>query len=817
MLPARFRRASCRRSANLKGGLRMSESKRRSRGGVWRLWCAAWVLSLVCAAAAYAPPSSSRAKTTLNARWKYFAGNPAGTPQAVGYDDAGWDDVHLPHCFKIPWWVNEHINFGGVGWYRRHFTLDGPGGSNRVSVEFEGVFLHCWVYVNGTLVGEHKGGFTSFIFDITDEVSFGGSDNVLAVKVSAEFEETIAPRAGDFIFMGGIYRDVYLVETAPLHVAWYGTFVTTPFGGDFLSGAGYTLPSSFAEAPVRVETEVENRGGEARDCVVKNFVVDADGRAVDSMSGTLTVGAGSTETIDQSCTIGNPHFWSLSDPYLYRVFTEIHEGAKVVDVYESPLGIRWLQFTGQQGFWINGEQTYLHGVNAHQDHAGWATAITNAGHYRDVRLCKEAGVRLIRGSHYPKDPAFVQACDEIGVCLILEMCYWGKGGGSGAAASPPAGSPYFSEFVDNAKAQMREMIRTFRNDPSVIIWSVANEPTGGEMSCDVLNAVAKEEDPTRPTMRVGNFSTGGQEDIAGQNGGAPACWSKPTVFTELWESAELSRPGTYSGGADAEKACNVGTARWAAFDYGTHENWTLNMVGMCDSYRIPKRRFYWYRNRWLGEAPPAWPSSGTAAKLRLSADKTTILSDGTDDCQVLVTVCNSSDTHVSNSVSATLSVESGTGMFPTGSEITLNTPDGLAGIEFRSYEAGTVVLKAASAGLPEAVLELEVKDPAPALRVRPAPLTLCASQGPRMHARASGNRFTIVYDLGRAGQTHEQATLGLYALDGRRIVSIDLAAARGQVQFDKRIIGNAPVASGAFVFVLSAGRYSVAQKCLAAK
>ena len=588
----------------------------------------------------YNPPANNRQKAVFNQNWKFSKSNPSGA-EGTGFNDGSWATTNLPHCFNIPWWVDQHIDFGGIGWYRKHFALGSEYASKKISIEFEGVFLHCWVYFNGTQVAEHKGGFTSFIVDISGQAKTDGTDNVLAVKVSSEWEATIAPRAGDFIFIGGIYRDVYLVITDPLHVAYYGTSVTTPFGGNFISSGNYNLPTSYAQAPVKVVTEVQNQSAASSQYVLRTYIVDKQNQIVDSMiSASWTVQANATDAVTQTVNLSNPHFWSPSDPYLYRVYSQIQSGSGIVDYFESPLGVRWLQFTGGQGFWINGQQLYLHGFDVHQDHAGWATAVTNAGQYRDVKLCKDAGARFIRGSHYPKDPAFVKACDELGVCLMLEMCYWGKGGGSGADASPPSGSADFVAFQQNCEAQMKEMIRTFRNNPSVIIWSAANEPTGGALDCGVINAVAKSADPSRATCRVDNFSFGSGEDISGHNGDPVNCGSTPTLLTELWESAEINRPGAYSGQPDDENPCRIGTARWAAFDYGTHENWTLNMVGMCDNYRIPKRRYYWCRNRWLGTAAPTWPVAGTAASIKLTTDKSTIINDGTDDCQILATVCN---------------------------------------------------------------------------------------------------------------------------------------------------------------------------------
>jgi hypothetical protein len=666
-------------------------------------------------------PASNRLKIVINPNWKFIdtVNNPVN-PQGVGASETNWKSVNIPHCYATPSWVTDHPFFGGTGWYRKHFSIPAGFKSRRIAIQFDGAFLHSWVYLNGTLVGEHKGGYTGFMCDITSQVKTDGTDNVLAVKVSSTFDPQIAPQAGDFIFTGGIYRNVYLVMMDSLRVAFNGTFVSTPFGGSYLSLSTYTLPASFAKAPVRIQTEVENTSTISKTYVVKSTVVDASNQIVLTLQNTRTVAAGRIDTAVQSDSITSPHFWSPSSPYLYKVYTEISVNGEIVDVYQSPLGIRWLQFTGANGFYINGGNLHLQGFDCHQDHAGWALAVTNSGFYRDVKLVKSVGANFIRGCHYPKDPSFVGACDSFGVCLMAENAYWGKGGGGGQDASPAASSADFVPFKENVKQQMTEFVRTFRNNPSVIFWSLCNEPTGGALSTDTIAVVAKALDPTRAACVVTNFVTPAHslEDITGSNGSAPSCGSgqKPALLTEAWENSELVRPGAYAAMGENTTACILGMARWSAFDHATHETWNLpgypvfNMSGMVDNWRIPKRRYYYLRNLWLGTAAPAWPAAGTPAKIALSTvdDKTTIKNDGTDDCQLIVTVQNASSVAINNTINVTIKVPSGYGGFPTGDTILLATPDGLASIDFRSYTAGTVSLTATSAGLPAATLTINV-------------------------------------------------------------------------------------------------------------
>ena len=677
---------------------------RMARGG----FLAALVLSLFVsrtdpALAVYTVPESHREVVNLNANWKYIPGDREGQVPAAGFDTSEWQAVNVPHCFNQPYWMELHTDFGGTGWYQKTLELDPSWKGRRVFLEFEGVFLHAWVYVNGKPAGEHKGGYTGFSLDVSDLVHFDG-DNIVAVKVSSEWDPQIAPRAGDFVFIGGIYRDVRLVVADPLHVTWYGTFVSTPFGGKLLD-KHYSLPESYDRAPVNVRTEIRNANKSATRCEVRTIVVDADGNTVGSARSDKTLQGGSLEEFSQDMVVVAPHFWSPSDPYLYKVYTEVYAGNQLVDTYQSPLGIRWFQCTFDEGFWLNGRHLPLHGFNVHQDHAGWGYAVPDSGFYRDIVLMRDCGANFIRGSHYPKDPALLDACDRYGLCLMQELAYWGRGGIDGIDASPPKDSPDFVPFQKNVEEQLREMIRISRNNPSVFIWSLTNEPTGGALDTTPLSKLAKELDPTRPTCRATNFSNG-EADIYGVNGYYPQhSDSNPVLFTELWEE-EHSRPGAEQGKPDAEAYYCLGTARWAGFDYGTHMEWEkfedarlLNLVGACDNFRIPKRRYYWHRETWLDIDRPEFPKPGTPASLRLEASKTTLGNDGTDDCQLTVTVLNAAGKHISNNLKVRLSIESGPGGFPTGKAIELDTPDGLAAMALHCYQPGTTVVRATAEGL----------------------------------------------------------------------------------------------------------------------
>ena len=663
----------------------------------------ALLMGAAAAASEQAAPDHAEARVTqpINRGWAYHAGDRDDRPQEAGYDDSSWETVHVPHSFVQPYWM-DRVHFGGVGWYRKVLPIDAAHAGRRVHLEFEGAFQHTRVYVNGREVGEHRGGFTGFTFDITDHLLFG-QDNTLALRVCAEWDPQIAPRTGDFSFIGGLYRDVTLVVTDPVHVPWYGTFVSTPFGGE-LTDTDYSLPRHHDRAPVRAQTEVRNTTDRAQPVRVVTRVFDADGVEVAADQTTRDVPADGLVEFVQDMTVDQPRFWSPRDPYLYRVSTEVYRGDTLADTYLTPLGIRWFQATANEGLWLNGKRLRLRGFNVHQDHAGWGWAVTDAGFYRDIRLMRNAGANFIRGSHYPKDPALLAACDRFGLVMMQELAYWGRGGGGGPTASPARGSSDFAPFRENVEQQLAAMIRVSRNNPSVLIWSLTNEPTGGELSTTPLHELARRLDPTRPTCRVTNFSHG-EADIYGRNGGTPGRGEAPVMFSELWEREEL-RPGRFPSRPDPEAYYSMGTARWAGFDYGTHHDWNLNLVGVFDNARLPKRRYHWHRAAWLGIDPPVWPSEGTPAKLSLSTEKTVVGTNGQDGTQLVVRVLDEAGRQLNASLPITLSVAAGPGRFPTGRSLQLEAVDGTAGIALRADTPGATVIKAHAEGIPQARLEL---------------------------------------------------------------------------------------------------------------
>jgi hypothetical protein len=680
------------------------------------------------------PPCDLKATTSdfrqvinLNREWKFHLGDPPDAG-AAAFEDNTWDDVNLPHSFSMPYFASAKF-YEGYGWYRKHFEVPEAWSGRRINLEFDGAFRVAEVFVNGKRVGEHKGGYTGFTFNLTDWVKSG--DNVVAVRVNNLWSARLTPRAGEHTFSGGLYRDVRLVVTAPLHVAWYGTFVTTP-------------QVSKEVGTVNVETEIVNESEVVKTAKVITRVMDTEGKQMAEMEGTQTIAAGATNVFNQtSDPVPNPKLWSPEHPHLYSVKIIVLDSGKAVDDFTSPFGFRWFKFTANQGFFLNGEHYYIKGADAHQDHAGWGDAVADSGFFRDVKLVKDGGFDFIRGSHYPHTPAFAAACDQLGMLFWSENCFWGTGGFKGDgywnASAYPTNAADDAAFETSVKASLHDMIRINRNHPSIIVWSMCNEPffSAPEVMPKVreflkeLVAYSHELDPTRPAG-IGGCQRGDIDklgDVAGYNGDGARLFINPGIPNIVTEygSTVTDRPGKYEpgwgdlpSGAGQDKSqpypwrypWRSGEVLWCAFDHGSIAD-HFGCMGMIDYFRLPKRMWYWYRNAYKHIPPPAWPVNGIPFGLELTADKTTLKSvDGTDDAQIIVTVVDKQGNALNNCPPVTLSIESGPGEFPTGpsiafasdSDITIR--DGMAAMEFRSYYAGKSVIRATSRGLNDATIEI---------------------------------------------------------------------------------------------------------------
>lgn len=687
-------------------------------------------------ALAVSPALVARDRINLNREWKFALGDFANAQQS-SFSDGEWTSTNLPHSFSTPYFMWKDV-YSGYGWYRKEITMPQAWNGKQINIEFEGVFIQAEIYLNGQRVGEHVGGYTGFCYDLTSLMKPG--KNLLAVRVNNLWKPDVAPRAGDHQFSGGIYRDVYLHVTDPLHVAWCGTFITTP-------------TVSAQSAIVEAETEVRNDGSTPQTFVMRTEIISPKGKVVAKIESEETLAAGTDKLVKQKLpAISVPELWHPDTPRLYKAQTTIVRKGKVVDNVETSFGIRWFEWTADKGFFLNGEHLYLLGANVHQDHAGWGDAVTNAAFYRDVQLMKEAGFNTLRGSHYPHDPAFSKACDELGMLFFAENAFWGMGGSSGdrMGFSTPSSSCYppnpahQDAFDQSVLSQLKELIRIHRNSPSVMVWSLSNEafftddPTEKRMKALLNQATDSVHvwDKSRLVAIGGCQRRGldklGKNQVAFYNGDG-ATFPAPGVPSMVSEygSVTTHRPGKFAPGWGDLKdgfdrpVWRGGQVIWCGFDHGTVGGEGLAIMGLVDYFRLPKRAWYWYREAYgkgnRQPVEPQWAQPGTPAGIRLTADKTVLSApDGTDDAQIIVTIVDQAGKHISNEIPVQLRVKSGPGTFPTGNAIQFMPPseeeasditirDGLAAIEFRSYHAGETVIEATAAGLPPTTLTITTK------------------------------------------------------------------------------------------------------------
>lgn len=703
--------------------------------------------------------NTGREQINFNRSWKFIRSDIEGAA-AVDYDDSAWVDVGLPHNFSIPYEMSSQF-YVGYGWYRKNFNVPSNWNNKKVELEFEGVFQIADVYVNGEKIGTHRGGYSGFVYDITDYLHEG--DNVIAVRVNNIWQHDLAPRAGDHQFTGGIYRDVYLNVTEDVHVTWYGTFVTTPD----LTNPGFdssaknidftqypsedTIKKNIADrkSNVRVQTEVKNDSDEKKEVQVIQKVEDADGKMVTEFaSEEHTLNPDEIYNFDSiSNQVQDIHLWSVDDPYLYKVYTSVISDGVEVDTYESPLGFRWAEYKND-GFYLNGEKVLLDGANAHQDHAGLADAVSDEGFYRDVSMIKECGMNFIRGSHYLHDPSYAAVCDKLGVLFWSECNFWGMGGSAGKDADATySASDWFKDaypqnpedeaaFEQSCLDSLEAMIRVNRNHPSIINWSMGNEvfftnsstQNKAKALVNKMRNKAHELDPTRKAGMGGCQREGYDSldvcDIAGYNGDGGKFQNNnmPNVVAEYGSKVQ-DRPGEYrpfydqiQGSSSTEyklQKNSAGLSLWCAFHHGTIGGNGLAKMGIIDYYRLPTNSWYWYREKNTGVAPEA-SQDGTAAKMELTTSDTEITNDGKKDAKLIVTMEDAEGNWVSDTRNVTLTVVKGPGTFPGGKSYTFTAGksirDGKASIEFRSYYAGETVIKAQAEGLPDATITLTTKD-----------------------------------------------------------------------------------------------------------
>jgi beta-galactosidase len=401
--------------------------------------------------------------------WHFIKDSIAGA-ELIGFDDSKWRVLDLPHDWSIedlPEQIpgktigpfskeSEGANngastghvVGGTGWYRKTFTLRPDDKNKLVSIYFEGAYTETDVWVNGSHVGDHKHGYTSFDFDITRFCKPVGEKNLVAVRVMNKGMNS------RWYSGSGIYRHVKLVVTNPLHVDQWGVQVTTPVVSD-------------KESKVKVVTNISNEKNEKSDIKISTRLLDAENKVVGGSETSSSISANDKTQTVQDITIKSPRLWSPGSPYLYKAEVTVTANGKTVDKTTSNFGIRVINFSAANGFSVNGKEMELKGGCVHHDNGILGAAAIDRAEERRIELLKSNGFNAVRSSHCPPSPAFLDACDRLGMLVIDEAFdMWEK---------PKNPDDYHKFFDEWWERDISSMVLRDRNHPSVILWSIGNE------------------------------------------------------------------------------------------------------------------------------------------------------------------------------------------------------------------------------------------------------------------------------------------------------------------------------------------------------
>ena len=586
-------------------------------------------------------------KINFNYDWRFYRED--GTEvhaEGKDFDDSQWRSVTLPHDYSIELDFDSsspagsgggYLN-GGVGWYRKTFVLPESMAGKRISIDFGGVYMDSTTYVNGEMIGNYPYGYSTFAYDITDQlVADGVTENVIAVRVNNE------QPSSRWYSGSGIYRNVNLVVTDDVHVERYGTFVKTP-----------DLEEHYAkdEAVVTVETKVANDGELPADAVVISTIYDSEGNQFSEPVTTEAkeIAAGDVVTFEQTINTEKPELWSVGDPNLYEMISEVSVDGTVVDTYETTFGFRWVTMDKNEGFYLNGEYMKLNGMCMHHDQGALGAVANYRAIERQMETMKSMGVNAIRVTHNPAADELIEICNKLGLMVIDEAfdCWESAKRSKDYARffSKAATHPDAKEGQTWAEFDIKNMVNRGKNDPCIILWSIGNEIVNASVgtATKLVNWVA-EVDPTRPATEgfnnfIGGFWDTGMKKVANVTGvvgfnygeasydAAHAEYPDWIIMGTETSSAIRSRGfykkddskqirssyddgDTVGWGCSAENAWKANRDRkfvmgefvWTGFDYiGEPTPYGYpsksSYFGAVDTAGIPKDAYYIYQSQW---------------------------------------------------------------------------------------------------------------------------------------------------------------------------------------------------------------------------
>jgi beta-galactosidase len=581
------------------------------------------------------PDSTPRKIESFNGGWKFIKGDPTGA-EDVGFDDASWQPLRLPHDWAIagPFNPNEDghaakLPWKGVGWYRKSFALDAADAGRRVYLDFDGVMAFPKVYVNGHLAGEWDYGYTSFRVDATPYVKVG-EPNEVAVRVDTT-------KHGTRWYPGaGIYRKVTLTMCDSVHLAHWGTYITTPSITD-------------EAATVLLRLTVDNHRDADAEVTVDVSILGPDGKQVTSGTASGVVPAGGSRDLATSLQILNPLRWDVDSPKLYTAMTTVRAGGQAVDQESTRFGVRTIEFTADDGFHLNGRRVQLQGVCLHHDQGPLGSAFYPRAMERQLEIMRDMGVNAIRTSHNPPAPELLELCDRMGF-VVWDECFdkWNE------TIDRIAGQPPLEEYGEK---HLKSLVMRDRNHPSVVVWSIGNEINNQPEEKEGLSpervkfmsGFVRKYDATRPVgMAINNGGTAYTHildalDVTGWNYGRRYTAARerypkvPILYSE--SASALSTRGFYELPLPASRndyspqlqvdSYDFNSARWSdipdvEFDLMERDKyvagefvWTgfdylgeptpfdrqacSSYFGIVDLCGIPKDRFYLYRSHWRPE------------------------------------------------------------------------------------------------------------------------------------------------------------------------------------------------------------------------
>lgn len=585
--------------------------------------------TLETSVAGFIPLSGSgRQVYNFNPGWRYYKGDVKGA-EALNFDDAAWEIVSTPHTVELmPAEASGCRNYQGPAWYRKRFIIPAETNGQQVIIHFEAVMGKQTVYLNGKKVLEHFGGYLPFSVNLTENGCKAGDNCLIAVFADNSDDKSYPPGKPqytlDFAYHGGIYRDVWMIAKSPVAITDAVDANKVAGGGVFVHYDNITEKS----ADVFIDTDVQNSSRQTKTVTVETTLTHADGTVVKRVSNKLSLQPGESKAATQRITVKNPKLWTPDTPYLYRVESRIRSGNRSIDGGITRIGIRKAEFRGKDGFWLNGKPFgQLVGTNRHQDFAYVGNAVPNSQQWRDAKRLRDAGCRIIRVAHYPMDPSFMDACDELGMFVIVATPgwqYWNK-------------NPEFAKLVHR---NTREIIRRDRNHPSVLMWEpILNETRYPlDFALEALQ-ITKDEFPYpgRPVAAADVHSDGVKDNydvVYGWPGDDEKGVAEQNIFTrefgekvDDWYAHNNNNRASRSWGekpqlVQAQSLTQsydemyhtiggfIGGTQWHSFDHQRGYHPDPYWGGLFDAFRQPKYAYYMFRSQTAADLQHPLAESG---------------------------------------------------------------------------------------------------------------------------------------------------------------------------------------------------------------